>query len=344
MLSIVEYSGNAKEWDDYVQNRDDATPFHQIGWKRIIEKTFRHKSYYLMAKEKGIVKGILPLFMIKNRLFGTFLVSLPFVDFGGVIADSQQIASLLIDKAIEIAEKTSVNFIELRNLKIIEKSMLVNSQRKVTFILLLSSNAESIWKNSFSQNVRNKVRKAEKNLLISSGNDYEYIYQFYEIFCRNMRDLGTPVHPIEFFKNIMEEFPHHIKVFTATYKDKVIGAKLVLFYKDTMFFAFHSSFRTHFKFAPNNFLYWAAIKYACERGYKYCNMGRSTINSGPYEFKKQWGPEIRQLYWQYYLNKAKQIPNLTPNNPKFSLAIKLWKHLPLRLTKLLGPLIIRNIP
>lgn len=343
-MNIVEYSGNAKEWDDYVQNRDDATPFHQIGWKRIIEKTFGHQSHYLMIKDKGTIKGILPLFLIRSRLLGTFLISLPFVDCGGVIADSQQIASLLIDKAIEIAENTSSNFMELRNLKEIEKAILITKQHKVTFILVLNSNAESLWKNSFSQNVRNKIRKAEKNLLISSGNDHKYIYNFYEIFCRNMRDLGTPVYPLKYFINTREEFPHHIRVFTATYKDKIIGAKLVFFYKDTMFFSFHSSYRTYFNYAPNNLLYWASIKYACEKGYTYCNMGRSTINSGPYDFKKQWGPEIRQLYWQYYLNKAKQVPNLTPNNPKFSLAIKLWKHLPLRLTKLLGPLIIRNIP
>jgi serine/alanine adding enzyme len=37
-------------------------------------------------------------------------------------------------------------------------------------------------------------------------------------------------------------------------------------------------------------------------------------------------------------------PELNPDNPKYRAAISLWKKLPLNLTKLIGPSIIKNLP
>jgi len=118
----------------------------------------------------------------------------------------------------------------------------------------------------------------------------------------------------------------------------------VLFFKDTAYFISQASMRQYSDYHPNNLLYWAAIEYACKNGYEYCDMGRSNIDSGPYRFKKQWGTIIQPLFWQYYLNKTDAIPKLNPTNPKFSLAINIWKRLPLVVTKIVGPLIARHIP
>lgn len=342
-MEIIECKGYVKEWNEYVENSQYGSVYHLIEWKEILEKTFGYKAYYLLAKDHKRVKGILPLLFIKSLLFGRYLVSLPFVDFGGIIADDQQTSFLLIDKAIEIASKNRVNFVELRNYMKVESSKLLTRCHKVTFILRLDSDPNYIWRYTLSQNVRNKIRKATKYLSVDFGNDAFYIYQFYRVYTINMRNLGTPPYPLDFFLHMCEILSDKIKVFVAKYKEKVISAKIVLFYKDTMYFIFHSSLRSYWKFAPNNFLYWAAIEYACKNGYKFCNMGRSTINSGPFVFKRQWGGEMKQLYWQYYLNKTNRIPDLSSANPKFSLAKKLWRRLPLKLTTTIGPFIAKNI-
>jgi hypothetical protein len=38
------------------------------------------------------------------------------------------------------------------------------------------------------------------------------------------------------------------------------------------------------------------------------------------------------------------MPELNPMNPKFSLLIKTWQQLPVGLTKLIGPMVVKHIP
>jgi len=295
-----------------------------------------------MAKDNDKIKGILPLFLMKSRILGSYLISLPFIDHGGVYADNNEVAISLVKRAINIAQDRKLNYLELRNLSEIKYLSLITKRAKVTFILNLAEGEDFLWKN-FRKQVRNRIRKGIKNGLKVDFGKQNFV-KFYDIFSQSMKDMGSPVQNKQFFLNILEEFPQQTEIFVIFYNKKVIATKLIMFFKDTMFLVWGAFLKEYYELVPNYLLMWEVIRFAYEGGYRFCNMGRSTINSGPYDFKKQWGPEIRQLYWQYYLNKAKQLPNLTPNNPKFSLAIKLWKHLPLRLTKLLGPLIIRNIP
>jgi serine/alanine adding enzyme len=345
MLNIIPYELDTGEWNEYVYNNNDSNIYHLISWKTIIEETFGHKGYYLVAKDNGIVRGLLPLFFIKSRLFGRYLISLPFLDRAGVIADNPQIATLLCEAAIAMAQQTQVDFLELRNQGEINHVDLITATPKVNFVLSSELGADILWKKVLQKNVKNKVRKAWKNeISIDIGSNGQYINDFYNVYCIHMRYLGTPVHPRIFFNNMLNEFPNKLKVILAKHKTKVIGGKIIIVFKDTLYFIAQYSLRQYNEFHPNNLLYWSAIEYASNNGYKFCDMGRSNIDSGPFYFKKQWGTEIHQLYWQYYLHNAKQIPNLSPTNPRFSLAINIWKRLPLGLTKALGPLVAKHIP
>lgn len=333
------------EWNEYIYNHEGSTIYHDIRWEKVIKETFGHESIFLSYKEDGRIKGVLPLFLMNSMVFGNYLVSLPFVDNSGVLADDNRAAHHLVDLAIEIARVKKVDFLELRNTYKIEHSQLSTRTHKVHFDLSLTSDPQTIWKKIIHENIRNKIRKALKNQLrIEMGNSPQFIYAFYNVFSMNMRDLGTPVYPLKFFLNMAKEFPEEMKVFLVYYKDSVIGGKIVFFFKDVVYFIYHSSYRKYAHLAPNNLLYWAAIEYACKNNYKVCNMGRSTINSGPFNFKKKWGGEMKPFYWQYYLCKASHIPELNPENPKYLWAINCWKHMPLPLTRLIGPLIAKHIP
>jgi FemAB-related protein (PEP-CTERM system-associated) len=345
MATIINQYNDVNSWDNYVYSNENATIYHKIGWKRIIEKTFNHSSHFLLAEKDGKICGILPLVLMKSRIFGRSLISLPFIDHSGLIADTQEIASLLCGKAIELAQKFEVDFLELRNQIEIKHPSLITASHKVNFVLTLDPDPNFLWKKVFHENIRNKVRKAIKhNLYVESGNSDHFINNFYHVFSKNMRDLGTPVYPKKFFVNIAKELPQNMLIFLVYNEGQVIGGKLVLLFKDTVHFIYHSSMREYARLAPNNLLYWEAIQYSCKHNYKYCNMGRSNKNSGPFYFKKQWGGEEHQLYWQYYLNNANQVPNLSPSNLRFSLAINIWKRMPLKLTQIIGPIIAKHIP
>ena len=192
MLTIIPYKKGTGEWNKYVYSNNDANIYHQLHWRNIIENTFGHEGYYLIAKDNGIVRGLLPLFFIKSRLFGRYLISLPFLDRAGVIADTPQIATLLCEAAIEKAQQTQVDYLELRNQGEINHVDLVASSHKVNFVLSSELTADILWKKVLKKNVKNKIRKAWKSQIsIDMGSSVQHIIDFYKVYCIHMRYLGN---------------------------------------------------------------------------------------------------------------------------------------------------------
>ena len=330
-----------KDWDAFVRGQDDAKIFHLIGWKHVIEKTYKHKSCYLIAKEDGEIRGILPLFLMKSAFFGKKLISIPFCDYGGVCANNEQTKNLLIEETKRITKEKGANYLELRQCNG-NCCGLITKDRYFTLILDLKPDFDFLWMN-FSKKVRNAIRKAVKsNLEVMIGR--EYIDEFYGIFSKNMRDLGTPVHNFSFFRNILRDFPNSANILITSYEEKIIGALFLLQFKDTIYAPWVSSDRQYFHFNPNNMLYWEAIRYGCEKGYRYFDFGRSKWNSGTFRFKKPWGAIPKQLYYLYYLNSFDKVPNLDPSNPKYRTLTEVWKRLPVSIATKMGPKIRRNIP
>ena len=50
------------------------------------------------------------------------------------------------------------------------------------------------------------------------------------------------------------------------------------------------------------------------------------------------------LPYQYLLLRGQAMPDLSPSNPRFNLAQRVWPRLPLPVTKVLGPLVTRYLP
>ena len=85
------------------------------------------------------------------------------------------------------------------------------------------------------------------------------------------------------------------------------------------------------------------LRRAIERGAGVFDFGRSTQDSNTFRFKKQWGALPEPAVWQYHVRRG-AIGELNPNNPKYRLMIGAWRRLPLWLTRLIGPRIVRGIP
>ncbi|KAF5437719.1 hypothetical protein C5S35_02650, partial [Candidatus Methanophagaceae archaeon] len=188
-------------WDAYVHNSQASTFYHQIGWKNVVEKTYKHKPIYLVAKEEGEIKGVLPLFLMRSWFFGKKLVSVPFAPYGDVCADNETAERALAEEAKRITKKRGVDYFELRYLHSQEPKLgLAANNNYVTFILKLNPDPEIVWK-KFNNKVRNAIRKAlNSNLELSYDNN---ITEFYRLYTKSMRDLGTPPYSYAFFKNLL---------------------------------------------------------------------------------------------------------------------------------------------
>ncbi|MGH7411926.1 MAG: FemAB family XrtA/PEP-CTERM system-associated protein, partial [Candidatus Methylomirabilis sp.] len=300
-----------------------------------------HQDRSLVAERDGAVCGVLPMMLLSHWLLGTFTVSLPWLDYGGVLADDAETARALIDAATAQARQDRARFIELRSLDAVFSGLPVR-QEKITYWLPLAD-ADVVWK-GLDPKVRNQVRKAQRAGLTCQFGREELLTEFYRVFARNMRDLGTPVWGISLFQNILKAFPKTSELALVRLGEKAIGGGLVLSSKDTVYMPSASSLRQYFNLCPNNLLYWEVIKRACDYGYRYFDFGRSTVGSGTSHFKKQWGAEVKPLHWQYILLNGKKMPQLNPSNPRFKFLIGVWKRLPLRIANWLGPRIVRNLP
>lgn len=338
------YNEDGFEWDGFVNSHQNGTNYHQHGWRKVIEKSFGHRTMYLTAINNNDNKicGVLPYVQMKSRLFGSFLVSLPFFNYGGMLISEDAAAGSLLDASRKMLSETDVDYVELRHLAMCNK-ITATKQSKVTMILKLEENEAAQWK-TLDSKVRNQVRKAEKSGLKTVIGRLELLDGFYEVFCRNMRDLGTPVYSRNFFYNVLNEFSASTKIISVTMNGRTIASAIMTWYKETLEVPWASSNRAFRDLCPNNLLYWEAIRFAFGIGAREFDFGRSTPDEGTYKFKKQWGAMPVQLYWQYLLHDGDTMPEVNPKNPKYRFAIQAWQRLPLALSNFLGPHIVRCIP
>lgn len=330
-------------WDAFVDRHPHATSYHLYRWKQVIEESFGHRTHYLAALDGGgTVRGVLPLVHMKSALFGNFLVSVPFVNYGGLLCASDGARDRLLHAAEALRREVAAQHVELRHLAS-GVAGLPSKEHKVTMVLPLEGSEEAQW-SGFNAKLRNQVRKAEKGGLTFHMGGIELLDAFYRVFSRNMRDLGTPVYGKHFFRSVLAALPERTRIAAVSSEGRVIAAGILYWYRGAMEMPWASSIADYKPLCPNNLLYWEAIRFAIGNGCRTFDFGRSTPHEGTYNFKKQWGAEPVQLYWQYLLEKGGALPELNNKNPKYEMAIKLWRKLPVAVTTFAGPHIVRSIP
>ena len=327
-------------WQEYVSSHPSSGIYHHIGWKSVIEDAYGHTARYLVAKSNNEIVGILPLFLIKSLLFGSSMTSLPFLDHSGIVADDTSIQNILIEKAQKLGQEHAVDHLELRQLKISEGNF-SNYSEKVLMVMELEPNEEDQLRKLSSER-RNRIKRAKKSGLSVEITDSSKLHLFYDIWTKNMRDLGSPPHSLSFFENICHHFDNQYTILLVKTDGVYIGAALALHWKDTITIPWVSSLREYFKMYPNNILYWEAMRFAISQNIQFFDFGRSTQGSGTYEFKKRWGAISRPLHWQYFaIGNNKSSPEVNEN--KYKLAVEIWKKLPVQITRIVGPSLRKNI-
>jgi FemAB-related protein (PEP-CTERM system-associated) len=338
----VDIATSGGAWDAHVASRPDATIYHRWTWKRIFEVAFGKRARYLLAKRDGAVVGLLPLVAFESNVFGRFAVSLPFVNYGGILADDADVQRALIDAGLRWAHAERLKYLELRHVNEPRSPEWPSRRHKVSMQLPLAADAEDQW-TRFDRKVRNQVRKAEKNGLTVEIGAASLLADFYAVFARNMRDLGTPVYPREFFDLIVRHLPDASRVFVVRLGTRPVAASMTLADRGVMEVPWASSLRDTNELAPNMLLYWVMLRTAIADGCRRFDFGRSTPGAGTYRFKEQWGARPVQLVWEY-AGLSGPLPDVSPANPKFQAAIAIWRRLPLAVTTRLGPRLVRNIP
>ena len=338
----VRTGTSPEQWDAYVATRAGASFYHRAAWAGVIERSFGHTTRYLTAWSGGAIVGVLPLVLCKTWFFGRFITSMPFVNYGGVVADPGDAAAALLSAAIDAAKATGSSSLELRHVDRMFPDLPARTH-KVAMVLSLQPTVDGQWQ-GLDRKLRNQVRKAEKSGLTVASGGVELLDAFYDVLAHNMRDLGSPVHAKRFFRDVLTTFREESRVFVVSLESKPIAASVVLWRGAQLEVPWASAMRAYNPLCPNVLLYWAMLKFGIERGFARFDFGRSTPLEGTYQFKQQWGAAPEPLHWEYWLSGGQSLPDRGPTNPKFMRAIALWRRLPVAVTRAIGPWIVRNIP
>src|SRR3990172_5430984 len=329
--------------DGFVKTSRFTNLYHDYRWGTVIERSFGHKYLVLFSEgDDGIVNGVLPLVQMKSWSFGNFIVSMPFFNYGGVCAEDGQTQDRLVAEAIRIAKDIKADHIEFRQDNPLDNGFPAKTT-KVSMRLDLPISSEELWK-SYPSKLRSQIRVPQKAGMIARIGQVEELESFHEVFSENMRDLGTPVYPKLFFVNILDQFPKSTWICSVYMGDTPVASGFLVGFKNRIEIPWASSIRKHNRMSPNMLLYWSCLRFACEKGFAIFDFGRSTPEESTYKFKEQWGAVPTPMRWSYWIGDGGKLPDITPRNRKYHLSIGIWKKLPLPITKILGPRVIKNIP
>lgn len=312
-------------------------------WLTVLRDGLDHEVYAIEASVGGQVCGYLPLAHVSSLLFGRFLVSLPYLNSNGVVSQSAEVQTLLINRAVELAEELNVRHLELRHEQPIDHAAL-NGQltSKIHMRLAVPESTEKLWK-MFDSKLRNQIRKGEKNNFSVTWGGQDQLEAFYDVLSQNMRDLGTPIYGRKLFQSILTTFPTQVELCVVRDGVKPIAVGMLLHGEGITEVPTASSLREYNPSCANMLMYRHLLERAVDRKQKIFDFGRSTSDGPTFKFKKQWGAEPHPATWQYYLRDG-DLGEMRPDNPKYQRMIRLWQRLPVRLTQIIGPPIVRGIP
>lgn len=405
---------------EFLQRSSKANYCHDPAWLDVIGEAYGKEAFAFVRTDPvtGEIRGYAPACHLASAAFGRQLVALPYLDYGGILADDADTEDLLRDKLLSEAVRGKAQ-LEIRS-RFPLVGLPVPQDGKVCMILPLREEtpepdwtpvadeplaveepwlsespdwsdwdgsipvdaatypvknprhghgagkpgagkpapasgkrgaapsdsapdgADAYWK-GLDAKVRNQVRKAEKSGVTVRWGREERLDEFYQVFCVNMRDLGSPTHAKAFFAAVLKHFPG-ASIGTAHREGKCIGGLFRILWKDELVIPWASTLKEERIHCPNNALYWEAIRFAFEQDCARVDFGRSTRDEGTYRFKQQWQARESNLYRYQFDDKGHFLEQTWHvSQGKLGWTRNVWAKLPLRLANALGPMLRGSI-
>ena len=330
-------------WDEFVGGHPQSTAYHRAAAVEIGRRAFGLKTFYLSATDAaGKLAGVLPLVEQSSLLFGRFLSSVPFFTYGGILAADAPAAAALASAAGALGRERRAKHVELRHSAPAELP-LADRTDKVSMVLPLPADEAALSKQLGSK-LRSQIKRAEREQPTIHWGGKELLADFHRVFAQAMHELGTPVYPPRFFDVTLDALGAAADVLVIRVNGRAEAAAVIVRHGDRIEVPWAACSPAGKRGALNMRMYWEMLKLCVARGARAFDFGRSTVDSGTYRFKAQWGAQPLQLHWYYWLPEGAAIPRLNQSNPKYELAAKLWRRLPLWSANIVGPWLVRNLP
>lgn len=353
-IHYVEWHYNLEHqdaWDRYVEKHPSGGIYYTFPFLNAISQAMGHRIFLVFATDEcNNIVGCLPIIEQKSALFGHLWTSIALVNYGGVLANNKEVEIALLDEACQQAKQHKVERLEVRGLyeRPVDAAPWQTNKDKASMWLALPSNhCSGTLLSQFKAKLRSQIKKGYTDKVTTKIGGKELLKDFYAVFARNMRDLGTPVYGINLFAEILNSLGNKAQIVLVYHDNKPASCAFLIQSGTRMEIPWASTIRDYNQYNLNMVLYWEVLKLACERECDIFDFGRSSIDAPTYKFKKQWGAAPIQHYWLSFepcKPVSSEVKKVSTDNPKFILLIACWKRLPVWLSKLVGPHIVKYIP
>lgn len=343
MPRIRRASGEDREaWNAFLSTRREASLSHRFEWRRVLRRAYRKRCHYLVAEEPEGWRGVLPLVHMKGPLAANRLVSLPFLDQGGIVAGTGEAADALRREAFRLAAELGATGLDFRGPGGRDEPP-PEEQRRFRLVLELPTSEEQLWK-KIGPKVRNQVRKSERAGLATERVGDGELASFYRVFAHNMKSLGAPVHSRRFFGEILAAFAADAALYlTRDAAGAPIAGAVALRHGEIATVPWAASLPSARRDCPNHSLYWRVLREARAAGAAAFDFGRDFVGTGTFHFKKQWHAEPLPLVWHSYAPDGGFIAERQVEPGRHRRLVDLWRGLPMPVANVLGPLVRRQL-
>lgn len=330
-------------FDAYVRTHPDATLSHTLAWCDAVAESFPHAPCHLVALRRKNIVGVLPLFVVRSRLAGRLLVSVPYGVAGGLLADDHDAAAALLTAARNLAIEHRCRTIELRS----RSAGLIDApidDRYVTFERELPDRPEEVldW---LPRKARAAARNGRDKFELTAEFGDHLLTDVWQLYTRSMRRLASLAYPQPFLGRLLEKTRHRHWVCVVRKEGRAVAGLVTFLFRDRVLPYFVGLSDDARNFSAANYLYYVTMQRAVEAGFRIFDFGRTRRdNQGSFDFKRFHGFEPTPLAYQRISLDGRPAPKLCPTDRRFALARRIWPLLPLRLTTALGGALSRDIP
>lgn len=291
-----------ERWNDLICSHPSANIFHHPKWSKVIADSYGYRPFVVAvldeAKEIG---AALPCMELNSHLTGRRWVSLPFTDHCVPLVRNPAALDFLTESLASLAGTKTVPSIELRG-PMSRHPALHPRGGQVLHILLLNARSEQV-RQRFHTSHRRNIKTAEKRgVRIEWGTNRAHLEEFYRLHLETRRRQGIPIQPWSFFDLLWRELiqPGCGFVLLAYKEKECLAAAVFLHWQQTLTYKYGASSRAGLGLRPNDLLFWSAIRWGCENGFTFFDLGKSDVeNKGLRAFKSGWGADETPLnYYQ----------------------------------------------
>ena len=299
-------------WDSFISEHPSGTIYHTSMWCKTVEESFGHKPIYLYIKNgKERIKAALPMFLIKSKLTGYRLSTLPCASSCNPVVDNIHDFEILLNFINRFMREHKIRYFELKTDEGFQYNYPLGQtlSKFIKYTLDINKPLEEIKKSMSRHHLRKIKNEGKHDIEVTYGSSLEDLRDFYRLYLRMRKEKGLLPLPWSFFKNLWNNLSSksQIEIMFAKYNGRTISTLLLLKFKDAVIYEYAATDSKYKRLNPNYLLLWKAIKKVKEEGYRVFDFGRTPKeHKGLADFKRRWGTNQESLLY-YYISNCDKI-------------------------------------